>query len=88
MSSWFARNFDRLWAVGGQFVTDARQRVLEEAYFSKIVTPRVSSITIGSGEKSPAQGLGWYDQNFAVDPAHTPAAPERDIHGNEYSIER
>lgn len=80
-SAWFTRAF-------GAAIADIRQRVIEEPYFGKAVTPRATSITIGSGEKSPAQGLGWFDRNFEVDPSRQAATPSRDIHGNEQGLER
>lgn len=63
MIDWFARGF-------GMALADVRQRVLEEPWFGKVVTPRSQTITLGSpGEKSPSEALGW---------AH-PAEPERGI---------
>ena len=54
----------------GVALADARQRVLEEPWFGKVVTPRAQTITLGSpGEKSPGEGLGW---------GHAPE-PERGI---------
>lgn len=39
---------------------DVRQKLVEEGWFSKTVTPRATSITLGSaGEQSPAEKLGW-----------------------------
>jgi hypothetical protein len=82
MSSWFARSF-------GSALADVRQRVLEEPYFGKIVTPRATSITLGSpGEKSPGEALGWFSRNFEPDPTRQPEPGERDIHGNTHSLER
>lgn len=95
-SAWFARSF-------GAAIADVRQRVLEEPYYGKIVTPRATSITIGApGEKSPGEALGWtvpggqddrgvgsgwLERNFAPDPAQQDRAGERDIHGNERAQE-
>ncbi|MDF7776035.1 hypothetical protein P1X14_12320 [Sphingomonas sp. AOB5] len=55
----------------GVALADARQRVLEEGWFGKIVSPRAQTITLGSqaGEKTPGEHLGW---------AH-PTEPERGI---------
>lgn len=82
MTSWFARSF-------GAALADVRQRVLEEPYFGKIVTPRATSITLGTpGEKSEGVGLGWFQRDFSPDPTRQPEQGDRDIHGNERGMER
>lgn len=82
MADWFTRSF-------GAALTDIRQRVLEEPYFGKVVTPRAQSIAPGSTEtKSPDQTLGWFERDFQADPARESHAGERDIHGNERGLER
>lgn len=86
-SDWFARAFDGVAAEFGRMVTDVRQRVVEEGTYGKIVTPRVSSITVNApGEKSPGEGLGWFDRNFDPEPVRQQDSG-RDIHGNERAPE-
>lgn len=70
----------------GAAIADIRQRVVEEPYFGKAVTPRATSITIGSpGEKSPGEALGWYARHFGPSDQSREAGHEgRDIHGNEH----
>ncbi|MEJ7928241.1 hypothetical protein WG908_15950 [Sphingobium sp. AN641] len=68
-------------------VDDIRQKVVEEPTYGRAVTPRAQSITIGApGEKSPGEGLGWFQENFGPEKSQQ-AAPSRDIHGNEHGIE-
>ncbi len=91
MSSWLGRAFGAVSAEFGRAATDIRQRVVEEGTYGKIVTPRSQNITIGApGEKSPGEGLGWFQRNFAPDPSRQAEQGGRDVHGNdrEHGIER
>jgi hypothetical protein len=57
MASWFQRGF-------GAALADIRQRIVEEPWFGKPVTPRSQTISIHSpSEKSPGDGLGWSHPN-------------------------
>lgn len=70
-------------------VADIRQKLLEEGWFGKAVTPRAQTITIGSpGEdKSPGEQLGWWrrDERSAHSSNHT---HDRDATSNEKAPER
>jgi hypothetical protein len=55
-------------------VNDIRQRVLEEGWFGKAVTPRRQTISIGSpGEESPGEKLGWFRRDAGE---RSPANPD------------
>lgn len=41
-------------------VADVRQRLVEEGWFGRAVTPKSQTITLGAGpEQSPGERLGW-----------------------------
>ena len=73
-------------AAVGRGATDIRQRVVEEGTYGKIVTPRVSSVTVNApGAKSPGEALGWYQKHFGPsDQSREAEHRGRDIHGNEH----
>lgn len=50
------------WTQGfSEAVTDIRQKLIEEGFWGRVVTPRAQSITFGAaGEQSPAEKLGWF----------------------------
>ena len=57
MTDWFRDNFVKGFASA---VEDIRRTVIETGWYGKPVTPRSSTITIGSLEgKSPSEKLGW-----------------------------
>jgi hypothetical protein len=69
MVSWFARAF-------GAAVSDMRQRLVEEAWFGRIVTPRrFAEFGSSKGEPSPAERLGW-DRPGAGEPMRNAATDQ------------
>lgn len=57
-------------------VADIRQKLLEEGWFGKAVTPRSQTITVNSpGEQSPGERLGWFKRD---ERSHQSPTPEQD----------
>jgi hypothetical protein len=68
---------DRFTDGFGAAVADIRQKLLEEGWFGKAVTPRRQNITIGSPgeEKSPGEQLGWWQRG---ERGHQPSPSDYD----------
>ena len=71
--------------------TDFRQRVVEEGWFSRIVTPRTQNITLGTaeraaGEKSLAEQFGWLTD--AQRPSRAPDLAAQEPSTHERGIDR
>jgi hypothetical protein len=93
MFKWLREVFSNLWGAVekgfsvfvdgvGAALVDIRQRVLEEGYFGKIVTPRTHSITIGSpGEQFPGEPTTGFWRN---DLAPHSTNHDRDAAANEH----
>lgn len=68
---------------------DVRQKVVEEGFWGRVVTPRAQAISIHApgDDKSPAEKLGWFQREDRSQKSHAPEhgrdkeakAPDRGI---------